>query len=145
MEPESAPPPAGRAPVAPTKEASSDATANPDPVPSRRAYLWLGTLVAGYIGVYLCRKNLAVAIPLIAGDLNVTRAEVGAVAGWSTLGYAVGKFLFGPVIDRVGGRPCFLISLLGVAAFGLSGAFASGLVGLGLAYGANRLDRKSVV
>jgi sugar phosphate permease len=108
------------------------------PLPPSRAYLLLVTLALGYIGVYLCRKNLAVAIPLIAGDLGVTRAQVGAVAGWSTLAYAIGKFLFGPVIDRVGGRPCYLLSLLGVVVFGLSGSFVSGLIGLGLAYGANR-------
>ena len=107
---------------------------------SPRAYLLLVTLVAGYIGVYLCRKNFAVAVPLIAHDLGVNRAEVGAIAGWSTLAYAMGKFLFGPVIDRLGGRPCFLISLLGVAGFGLAGAFAPGLLGLGLAYGANRFS-----
>jgi sugar phosphate permease len=112
--------------------------AEPPALPLARAYLLLATLAVGYVGVYLCRKNFAVAIPLVAADLGVSRAQVGAVAGWSTLAYAVGKFLFGPVIDRFGGRRCFLLSLLGVVVFGGSGAFASGLLGLGLAYGANR-------
>jgi sugar phosphate permease len=107
---------------------------------SSRVYLLLGSLVVGYMGVYLCRKNLSVAIPLIEADLGVSRAQVGAVAGWSTVTYAVGKFLFGPVVDRFGGRVCFLLSLLGVAVFGLAGALVSTLPLLVLAYSANRFS-----
>jgi sugar phosphate permease len=98
----------------------------------------LASLVVGYIGVYLCRKNLSVAIPLIGADFGVSREEVGAIASWSTVAYAIGKFLFGPVIDRFGGRVCFLISLLGVALFGLGCAFVASLPLLGVAYSASR-------
>jgi len=110
------------------------------PLTPTRAYWLLGSLVLGYVGVYLCRKNLAVAIPLITADLGVSREQVGAVAGWSTLAYAAGKFLFGPVIDRFGGRRCFLLSLAGVAVFGFAGSLASSLPWLALAYGVNRFS-----
>jgi len=105
-----------------------------------RVYLLLGSLIIGYIGVYLCRKNLSVAIPLIGADFGVSREQVGTIASWSTVAYAAGKFLFGPVIDRFGGRVCFLVSLLGVALFGLGGAFAPSLAALGAVYGAGRFS-----
>ena len=72
-----------------------------------RPALWLGTLILGYIGVYLCRKNFSVALPMIQAEMGVSRAELGMVASLSTIAYAAGKFIFGPVIDRVGGRACF--------------------------------------
>ena len=104
-----------------------------------RAWLYLGTLIVGYIGVYLCRKNFSVAVPLLQADLGVTKAEVGVVASVSTLAYAVGKFFFGPVIDRFGGRICFLLSLVGVAIFGGLGGMVTGLAALTWLYSANRL------
>lgn len=104
-----------------------------------QAWLYLGVLIAGYIGVYLCRKNFSVAIPLLQADLGVSKADVGLVASVSTLAYAAGKFLFGPIIDRYGGRVCFLLSLLGVAFFGAFGGVVTGLVALSWVYSANRL------
>lgn len=104
-----------------------------------RAWLYLGMLIAGYIGVYLCRKNFSVAIPLLQADLGVTKAQVGMVASISTFAYAAGKFLFGPLIDRFGGRICFLLSLLGVAFFGGMGGMVTSLAALTWLYSGNRL------
>jgi len=109
------------------------------PVSPGRAWLFLGMLVAGYVGIYLCRKNFSVAVPLLQADLGVSKAEVGVVASVSTLAYAAGKFLFGPLIDRFGGRICFLLSLLGVAFFGGLGGMVTGLAALTWVYSANRL------
>jgi sugar phosphate permease len=104
-----------------------------------RSYLWIATLVLGYIGLYLCRKNLAVAIPMLQKEFHVNRQEIGVVASVSTIAYAVGKFLFGPVIDRLGGRWCFFLSLLLVAFFGASGGLATSITMLVGLYSANRL------
>src|SRR5215467_2073766 len=89
-----------------------------DDRPAPRDWGRLATLMLGYAGVYLCRKNFAVAIPLIGSSLHLDKAQLGAVASYSTAAYMAGKFVFGPVIDRVGGRATFLISLIAVAAFG---------------------------
>ena len=109
------------------------------PQTGSRSYLWIGTLVLGYIGVYLCRKNLAVAIPMLQEDFGVTREQIGAVASYSTIAYAVGKFLFGPVIDRLGGRFCFFASLILVAIFGAAGGLATSVPILVWWYSCNRL------
>jgi sugar phosphate permease len=103
-----------------------------------RPIVWLGTLIVGYIGVYLCRKNFSVALPMIQEELGVTRAELGLIASVSTIAYAVGKFVFGPVIDRVGGRVCFLGSLMMVAVFGMAGGLVPGMGSLMVVYSMNR-------
>lgn len=104
-----------------------------------QAYLWLTALVLGYIGVYLCRKNLAVAIPMLQAEFGVSREQIGVVASVSTVAYAAGKFVFGPIIDRLGGRFCFFASLLLVALFGAAGGMASTVPVLAWWYSGNRL------
>jgi sugar phosphate permease len=98
-------------------------SADPPPDPSvaltnRRRYVWLGTLILGYIGIYLCRKNFSVAIPILQEHFSATRAELGLIASYSTIAYAAGKFFFGTVVDRIGGRAGFFGSMLLVAVLG---------------------------
>jgi sugar phosphate permease len=98
----------------------------------------LASVIVGYIGVYLCRKNLSVAIPMIHTYFGATKAQTGDIISYSAAAYAIGKFLFGPVIDRFGGRRCFLAVLLGVAVFGALGGLALSLPMLAACYTANR-------
>lgn len=112
----------------------------PTPVSSERAGWGVMTaLAAGYIGIYLCRKNLAVAVPMLQQSFGATRAQISAVASIGTLAHAAGKVINGPIVDRVGGRRGFLVSLFAVALFGAAGAFAPGLWALTLIHGLNRL------
>lgn len=98
----------------------------------------MATLALGYVGVYLCRKNLAVAMPMLQQSFGATKGQVGIIASLGTLAYAAGKVINGPFVDRVGGRQGFLVSLAAVALFGAAGAFAPGLVALTVFYGLNR-------
>lgn len=104
-----------------------------------RAWALLGLLVAGYIGVYLCRKNLAVAVPLLVEDFGATREEVGRIASAGTLAYAAGKLLLAPLVDRFGGRNSFVAALFAVVGCGALSALSPTLGILGLAYACNRL------
>ena len=106
------------------------------PAPNR--YLWLGIIIVGYIGIYLCRKNLSVAIPVLQKEFSATRAEIGLIASYSTIAYAIGKFFFGTVVDRIGGRLGFLGSMLLVAIFCFAGGLAPNLALLTVCYSANR-------
>ncbi|MSU60991.1 MAG: MFS transporter [Pedosphaera sp.] len=110
----------------------------PQGIPAR-PLIWISTLVLGYIGIYLCRKNLAVAVPMLREQFGVSRDELGKIASYSTAAYVVGKFVFGPVVDGLGGRKGFLASLFAVALFGAAGAFAPGIGMLALFYSCNRL------
>ncbi|MCC7376785.1 MAG: MFS transporter [Verrucomicrobiales bacterium] len=104
-----------------------------------RSALYLTVLVIGYIGVYICRKNFSVAIPMLRDAFGATKEQLGNIASLSTMAYMVGKFGFGVVIDRWGGRVCFLTSLLLVAVFGGAGGLAPSLGLLAVMYSANRL------
>jgi sugar phosphate permease len=98
----------------------------------------VGALVIGYVGIYLCRKNLSVAVPLLQQSFGATKAQVGSIASIGTATYAAGKFLNGPMVDRVGGRRGLLLCMAAVALFGAASALSPGLLGLTLLYGANR-------
>lgn len=94
----------------------------------------MAALAAGYIGIYLCRKNLAVAVPMLQRSFGATKAQIGIVASIGTLAYAAGKVINGPIVDRIGDRRGFLVSLAAVALFGAAGAFAPGLWALTLVF-----------
>ncbi len=120
-------------PLAPAPGAASRPTAG-----TWRSYSLLGCVMLGYVGVYLCRKNFSVAVPMVQRAFGVNRAAIGDVISYSAGAYALGKLVFGPVIDRFGGRICFLLVLAGVALFGALGALANSLPMLVLCYTANR-------
>jgi len=111
------------------------------PLPAPRPQGAVGTVAAlalGYVGIYLCRKNLAVAVPLLGRAFGASRGEIGRVASIGTAAYALGKLTLGPLVDRVGGRAGFLTVLFAVALFGGLSAAAPSLVLLTVGYSANR-------
>src|SRR6267142_4975965 len=97
----------------PAVERSVSASENPAAV--RGGWRVLTALGFGYIGVYLCRKNLAVAVPLLQTAFSATKEQVGSIASAGTFAYAIGKLVNGVVVDRIGGRRGFLLSLVAVA------------------------------
>jgi sugar phosphate permease len=120
-------------------ESSAREAAESWPLAPARACFLLASVVVAYMGVYLCRKNLSVAIPMIQKAFGVNKAQTGDIISYSAGAYAVGKFVFGPIIDRFGGRICLLLVMGGVAVFGGLGAFAGSIPMLVLCYSANRL------
>jgi sugar phosphate permease len=76
-------------------------------------------MLLGYIGYYLCRANISVALPLLSKEFSYTNTELGIILTASELTYAIGKFINGPLADRVGGRNIFLIGMLGAILFNL--------------------------
>lgn len=108
-------------------------------ISASRANLQLGCIILGYIGVYLCRKNFSVAVPLLQTSFSASKAQVGAIDSYATMAYVAGKLFWGPnLVDRFGGKVCFLVVLFGVALFGGVSAFALSLPMLGACYMANR-------
>lgn len=104
-----------------------------------RAGVQVACLILGYVGVYLCRKNFAVAVPLLQSAFSTDKAHVGAIESYATVSYALGKLFWGPnIIDRYGGRVCFFALLTGVALFGGLSALATTLPMVGFLYMANR-------
>jgi OPA family glycerol-3-phosphate transporter-like MFS transporter len=78
-------------------------------------------------------------VPLLQKNWGLNKEQVGIINSASTIAYACGKFFFGPITDRVGGRTSLLCSMTLVALFGGLGAFAPSLAILAIFYSANRL------
>jgi sugar phosphate permease len=76
-------------------------------------------MLIGYIGYYLCRGNLSAALPLLSETFNYTNTQLGIVITASELAYALGKFINGPIADRVGAKLIFLIGMAGTIIFNL--------------------------
>ncbi len=77
-------------------------------------------LVMGYAGFYLCRSNLSVAMPLIIDELaargvdrGAAKNQLGLIISLGTLGYAIGKFAAGGLVDLLGGRRNYLVGMGG--------------------------------
>lgn len=81
----------------------------------------------GYIGYYLCRKNLSAAFPLMEEAFGYSNSQLGLIAFYSELAYAAGKFVNGPLADRIGGKKIFLIGMLGAIVCNFAFAMGSNL------------------
>src|ERR1700729_117571 len=55
-----------------------------------------------YSGFYLCRKNLSIVLPLLAGVAGFRSIQLANIIFGYSLLYAVGQFGFGLLSDRIG-------------------------------------------
>lgn len=102
-------------------------------------------LALGYAGYYLCRSDLSVAMPLLIAELakrgvtaNVAKVELGSVASFGVLAYAIGKFPSGGLADSLGGRRNFLSGMVGAILFTLLFTLGGGIPLFTLAWMGNR-------
>ena len=90
----------------------------------------------------VCRQMVTILSVAIRDDptLSVTNTDVGDFLGYGTIGAMAGKFVWGPLGDRIGGRATFLLgivlSAVLVVAFGLSPNIGSFILFSFLLYGA---------
>ena len=81
-------------------------------------------MLFGYVGYYICRKNLSAAVPLMGDEFGYSNSELGLIALYSEIAYAVGKLINGPLADRIGGKSIFLTGMIGAILCNL--AFSQG-------------------
>lgn len=84
-------------------------------------------MLIGYVGYYLCRGNLSAAFPLLEQEFGYSNTQLGLIASLSEMAYAAGKFINGPMADRVGGRRIFLVGMAGAIFFNIIFALSSSL------------------
>lgn len=70
-------------------------------------------MLVGYVGYYLCRGNLSAAFPLLEQEFGYSNTQLGLIASLSEIAYAIGKFINGPLADKIGGRRIFLVGMAG--------------------------------
>lgn len=97
----------------------------------KRLTLWRNStflvMLFGYVGYYLIRQNLAAAFPLMEKEFNYTNEQLGMIAATSEIAYAIGKFINGPLGDRLGGRRIFLLGMAGAIVCNVLFALGSSL------------------
>ena len=117
-----------------------------------RLKLWqgltVGLMVLGYAGYYLCRSNLSVMLLSIADELtarglapsaSVAKERLGWAVSLGTVGYAVGKFAAGSLVDLLGGRRNYLIGMAGAVACTILFALGGSIPVFTLVWFMNRL------
>lgn len=96
---------------------------NPTPEQRRVLNRWrvstFWVMLIGYIGYYVGRGNLSVALPLLNQTFGYTNEQLGVILTMSELAYALGKVTLGPLADRYGGKMIFLIGISGAIFFNL--------------------------
>jgi sugar phosphate permease len=102
--------------------------------------------MTGYAGYYLCRSDLAVAMPMLIADMarrGITPADarirLGTVASLGVFAYAIGKFPSGWLADFLGGRRNFLFGMAGSILFTFVFGLAGGIPLFTIAWMGNRL------
>ena len=65
--------------------------------------VFAGTWLA-YAGLYLCRKNFSVLMPLLTHDLGFSRDDLANLIFLYSLAYACGQFVNGTLADRFGAK-----------------------------------------
>ena len=53
-----------------------------------------------YVVFHLCRKNMAVALPVISRDLGLTNTQLGVLGATLYITYGIGKFINGVIADK---------------------------------------------
>ena len=91
----------------------------------RTSTFWV--MLIGYVGYYICRGNLSAAFPLLEQEFGFTNTQLGLIASLSEMAYAAGKFINGPLADRIGGRKIFLTGMAGAIFFNIVFAFSGSL------------------
>ncbi len=69
---------------------------------SKSQRITFGVTWITYAGFYLCRKNLSIALPLLAGASALGSVQLANIVFGYSLLYAVGQFAFGFLSDRIG-------------------------------------------
>ena len=92
----------------------------------RLSTFWV--MLVGYVGYYLCRANLPAAFPLLEQEFGYSNTQLGLIASISEIAYAIGKFVNGPLADRIGGRKIFLIGMAGAVFWNIVFSLSASLI-----------------
>ena len=75
----------------------------------------------------VCQQMITILGPAMIADkaLNLTKTNLGDIVGYGAIGALVGKLIWGPLSDKIGGRLTFLIGITLTAILIISYGFAT--------------------
>ena len=106
---------------------------------TKRQKLMIGTLCTTYGLFYFGRVNISVVLPLLAIELNVSRAEIGILGTVFFWVYAIGNLVCGELGNHVSPSRVVGIGLLASALVNLAFGFQSSLIAMLILWGINGL------
>jgi len=100
---------------------------------SNRPPQQLNILIAMYLGyaaMMICRQMVTILSPALLADetLGLSKTNLGDFAAYGTLGALVGKLIWGPLADIVGGRFTFIVGIFLTALFVIAFGFSSNVM-----------------
>ena len=104
---------------------------------SKQQNKMVGTIWITYALFYLGRVNVSVVLPLLALDLDVSRAEVGALGTAFFWVYGISHFIMGEIGSHVSPFRIVSIGLLAISLVNIAFAFQTSLIVMLLLWGLN--------
>ncbi len=98
----------------------------------RLRWLILFLLFLSTVINYVDRQALSVLLPTLRGELGISSAEYGTITTLFLTAYTIGQLFAGIVIDRIGTRRGFAVSILAWSLAAMAHAFARGPASFGL-------------
>ena len=101
------------------------------PLPRLR-WLILSLLFLSTVINYVDRQALSVLLPTLRGELGISSSEYGTITTLFLTAYTIGQLFAGIVIDRIGTRRGFAVSIILWSLAAIAHAFARGPLSFGL-------------
>lgn len=99
---------------------------------ARLRWLILSLLFLSTVINYVDRQALSVLLPTLRGELGISSAEYGTITTLFLTAYTIGQLFAGLVIDRIGTRRGFAVSIILWSLAAIAHAFARGPLSFGL-------------
>ncbi len=106
-------------------------------------YRIFGVMWLLYAGYYLCRKNYAVAQPVIMEEFGWDQQDAGIIITSYLTMYAIGQFISGPLGDKVGARRIITCGICLSVAMNLYFSFSNSILMMAIIMAANGLAQST--
>ena len=110
---------------------------------SKRPLLMVAALCAAYGSLYLGRVNVSVVLPILADDLGIGLAEVGALGTVFFWFYGIFQLVSGEVSSRFSPFRIISLGLLATAVINLVFSFQTSLIAMLLLWGLNGIAQSA--
>ncbi len=101
------------------------------PIKNLRWYI-IGTIFLATTINYIDRQALSVAAPVIKKDLELSKEQYGWIVSAFLLAYAIMQLVSGIIIDKIGTKKGFSLSVIWWSIANMLHAFGSGMLSLGI-------------